>query len=66
MIDESIKPCILMKARRIAGCMNNYIWLFTQEAKTRVYKSKMRPVISYPMHKRPNQIQQQLKENDKL
>ena len=39
-----------MKARRISGCTNNLIWnnkYLTQKAKTRVYKSTVRLVMSY-------------------
>ena len=37
----------LMKARRIAGCMNNLIWnnkYLKQDGKTRVYNSTIHPV----------------------
>ena len=54
--DEEMKHQLL-KTRRIAGCMNNFIWnnkYLTQEAQTRVYKSTIHSVISYASETKPD------------
>lgn len=43
------------KARRISGALNNIIWrnkYLSQEAKTRVYKTAVRPVLTYAVETR--------------
>lgn len=44
------------KATRIAGCLNNTIWCNKNigiEAKTRIYKTTVRPIITYTAETRP-------------
>ena len=43
------------KAARIAGCMNDIIWknkFLNKEAKTRIYKSVVRPILTYAVETR--------------
>ena len=46
-----------IKALRISGCLNNAIWsnkFLRTEAKVRIYKTMIRPILTYAAETRPD------------